>query len=472
MSFYVNFYTINKKENSTKLPGDATYSWTCNLKSPCGIINPSIEVAFTEETTDPSNLNYCYISLWGRYYWVNEWTWADGYWTASCTVDVLASYRGDIGASTLYVLRAQSQSDPDIIDTVYPAKVDAYFSHSSGTVEGWVNSPNPNSGTYVVGIVSNDNSVAGGIAYYALTGEQMASFRAYMLGDIKEWEEITDFSGDIAKAFIDPFQYVVSCLWFPFPISSVGSATPIKFGFWTSNVTGTPLTMYFAQHSVTIAFPERTEADSRRWLYCSPFATYYLRAMPFGLIPIDPISLDKQSIDCYIATDLVTGLAELQIIVDGNTIATKTANVGVQVQLSQISTDYTTLATGNGGGLISNIFDKIGGAIVGAVDALANGYSLSGIASSAQAGMASAEVSGSSGGMYAVTQGAMYTLYARYLDPVEEDIERFGRPLCKNVQISTLSGFILCGHGDIAIDGTAEESRRVREYLEGGFYYE
>lgn len=472
MSFNVSFYTINKRENSTKLPGNAIYSWACNLKSPCGIINPSIEIGFTDETTDPSNLNYCYISLWGRYYWINEWTWADGYWTATCTVDVLASYRGEIGASTLYVLRAQSQSDPEIIDTIYPAKVNAYFSHSSGAVNGWINTASPNSGTYVIGIVSNDNSVMGGVSYYALTGEQMGDLRAYMLGEIKDWDDITDFSGDVAKAFIDPFQYVVSCLWFPFEINSVGSQTPIKFGFWTSNVSGRPLTSYLAQHSTTLGFPERTTSDSRRWLYCAPFATYYLVAQPFGIIPIDPISLDKSQLSCAISTDLVTGLSILRISVDGNIIATKTANIGVQVQLSQINTDYTTLATGNGGGLISNIFDKIGGAIVGAVDALANGYSLSGIASSAQAGMASVETSGSSGGMYAVTQCAMLQLYARYLDPVEEDIERFGRPLCKNVRINTLSGFILCGHGDIAIDGTAEESRRVREYLEGGFYYE
>lgn len=477
MAFVVQFYTINKRENSTKLPGNSTYAYNCELKAPCSIINPDLSIVFGQNTTNPSGLNYCYVSLWGRYYWIRDWTWTNGTWVASCDVDVLASYKTEIGSSNVYVLRSESNVDYNVVDTIYPAKYGVEFASAFGGGLGWVSSPNPNSGTYVLGVVNNDDAVAGGVAYYALTGEQMAQFRAYMLQDIKDWDQITDFSGDIAKAFIDPFQYVVSCIWFPFSLTTqVGSNTNIRFGFWTSDVQGAPLTQYSATFQTTIAFPDRATPDSRKWLYLAPFATYYLYAMPFGIIPIDPTAIDSNGITDTVTVDLVTGLATLAVSTAASEpstlIAHKTANVGVQIQLSQISTDYTSFASSNGGGLLSNIFDKLGGAIAGAADALANGYNLAGIASSAQAGAATVQTSGSSGGMTAVVQGAAHVLYAKYLNPVEEDIERFGRPLCKNVVINTLSGFVLCGHGDIGIDGTAEESRRIREYLEGGFYYE
>lgn len=475
MSFQVGFYTVNKKENSTKLPDSSSYSYTCNLKAPSGIVNPTLEIAFVDGTTNPSDLNYCYIPSFGRYYWIDEWTWTGGYWTCSCRVDVLATYKAEIGISTVYVLRSQSNYDNNVVDSVYPAKYGVEFASAFGGGLGWVNTPNPNTGTYVIGIVNNDDSVAGGVSYYALTGDQMAQFRAYMLQEIVSWDEIKDFSGDVAKAFIDPFQYVVSCLWFPFEITG-GAAKNIKFGFWTSDIEGAPLTRYSMTFSTDIAFPDRAAPDDRKWLYLAPFATYYLYAMPFGIIPIDPTAITAAGLTDTVVVDLVTGIATLQVLSKADSpstiIAHKTANVGVQIQLSQISTDYTGLSQSNGGGLISNIVDKLGGSIVGAIDALVNGYSASGIASSAQAGAATVQTSGSSGGMAAVVAGAAHILYAKYLTPVDEDIERFGRPLCKNVRLGTLSGFVLCGHGDIDIPGTAEEIRQVREYLEGGFYYE
>ena len=46
-----------------------------------------------------------------------------------------------------------------------------------------------------------------------------------------------------------------------------------------------------------------------------------------------------------------------------------------------------------------------------------------------------------------------------------------GSPLCEVRQINTLSGYILCCDVELTIPCTAEESDRIKSYMEGGFFY-
>lgn len=47
-----------------------------------------------------------------------------------------------------------------------------------------------------------------------------------------------------------------------------------------------------------------------------------------------------------------------------------------------------------------------------------------------------------------------------------------GRPCYKNVQISTLSGYIKCAGASVDIAGLAGEKEMVNSFLNNGFYYE
>ena len=114
----VTFYNFSKRRNSTKRPSGGT-SYTCLLKEDTSTARPSIAIKWNGSSSAPAGFNYCYIPDFGRYYWVNSWTYSERQWIAACSVDVLATYKTEIGGSSKYVLRAASDYDPEVIDTLY-----------------------------------------------------------------------------------------------------------------------------------------------------------------------------------------------------------------------------------------------------------------------------------------------------------------------------------------------------------------
>ena len=207
MALSVTLYTFSKRLNSTKNPpAEGGFTVQAVLKDNTSIIRPELEVV--ENVTA---YNYAYIPSFSRYYFVQDVIWEKGIWRIVLSEDVLATYKAVIGNTTAYILRCATFQDPTVTDLLYPAVTEIDTQKTEFTLEdGWVENPTVANGYYVVGIVNNLDSAYGAVAYYVMTGKEMADFRAYMLGDIQSWEQITDFSGDVAKAFIDPFQYVVS----------------------------------------------------------------------------------------------------------------------------------------------------------------------------------------------------------------------------------------------------------------------
>ena len=70
MSIVVSFGTFDKRKNSTKrIPTSSLTSFNCNLKEPCTVLNPVVELS---TSTKMSNYNVARISDFGRYYFVKE----------------------------------------------------------------------------------------------------------------------------------------------------------------------------------------------------------------------------------------------------------------------------------------------------------------------------------------------------------------------------------------------------------------
>ena len=123
MGFDVKFFVVAKRKNSTFKPADDTVKFTasCNLKESSGVLNPTISLSFTMESK-PYNLNYAYIPLFNRYYYVTDWVYKDRLWWANLKVDVLASWKSTIETTPYYVLRCSATKDTEISDTLYPVK--------------------------------------------------------------------------------------------------------------------------------------------------------------------------------------------------------------------------------------------------------------------------------------------------------------------------------------------------------------
>ena len=465
MALSITLYTFSKRLNSTKNPPtEGGYTVQAVLKDNTSIIRPELEVV--ENVTA---YNYAYIPSFSRYYFVQDIIWEKGIWRIVLSEDVLATYKSVIGNTTAYILRCATFQDPTIIDSLYPTVVGVENTSTIGSWD-WVN-PDLDKGTYVVGLVNNNDTVAGGVAYYALTGAEMAAFRAYMLGSIQSWDQITDFAGDVAKAFIDPFQYVVSCLWFPVPVPAEEGATPLGFGFWsTPDLTGHKLISTTSTQTLPLKRPKRPHNEDLVYLRYPPFAEYYAVADPWGVIPLDGNKIVDDVL--FTATfDFITGKGILRIeskagedtrnyrlLYEGQ------AQVGVTIQLSNVTFNYEKQYSGLSGALST--------AWNGFVSGIAGAFSGSGIASSMEASNSILNSTGTNSGMAAIGLGHFVALKANYFSQVAYDKADNGAPLCQHRKISDCTGYVKVENGAINFSATEPEKKMVKDYLEGGFYYE
>ena len=466
-----NFYKFSKKENSTARPTGSGNAIDIEIKSASSIFFPYIVVNRGASTAAPG-YNYCYISNFSRYYWITEWIWNEGLWEASLKCDVLATYKTDIGNEYLYALRAAYTYDGAIPDHLYPTKTGCSFDYSTS----WTMSGAGGFGaSYILGVVSKDPDF-GSITYYAVNSSNLGTILAELLDDSLLTDNgfnVADASIPLQKSIVDPIQYIKSAVYLPFTLSELSnlseSASAVKIFNWELSATAktvrppTPVTT--VTHSFTI--PKHTQTSSRgNFVNQSPYTFLTLHAPPFGNIELDTTAFANAStVDISLKVDMPTGLGVLEIS-NGSYITNRIeASVGVPIQLSQVSRDYVGAAVSGisaiGGAIGGFMSGNIGGAISSAASGIGNAVSA----------MAPKAQTIGSGGSYAQVRGGWY-LEAQFFSIVNDDITHNGRPLCQVIQPKNIPGYMLIQDGDVAIDGTQEESIEIKRYLETGFFYE
>ena len=235
----VTLYNFAKRPNSTAQPTGGTSITSVQLKEECSFQKPILKISpAIVSSFNPASFNYAYIPLWNRYYFITDWQYLNGIWECYLTVDVLASFKTAIGNTRAYILRSSSLYNGNIIDSFYPTTTVKNVSKQSVSSEIY-HSAIP-SGTYIVGVLNNSNSNLniGAINYYVLTASQFSQFLQYIFsGAIYNSSNITEIGEGLFKSLFDPFQYVISCMWFPFDPSGFGTTTEnIKIGYWDTGI--------------------------------------------------------------------------------------------------------------------------------------------------------------------------------------------------------------------------------------------
>lgn len=463
------FYQFAKRTNSTKRPSGGQ-DFGIDLKAPCNIIDPEIKIA---SQSDPTGYNYCYLPTFSRYYWVKNWTYSGGLWVASLTVDTLASYREQIGNSTEYVTRSSAQYDGTISDGLYPAsaKVQSVTTAFQGgfaeTISG---------GFFVIGFIAKNANSVGAVTYVVMTSGNAKKLSAKLLTDVSYLSiDNTEISDSLTKVLFNPYQYIVSCNYFPFDIAKITAHLPlvssVDVGWWSIDV---PCWILGEDNnkltkSVSVSIPKHPQAGSRGG-YCnaSPYTDYTIFLQPFGVIPLDASKLwGAVTLSIQYMVDLFTGDSILRIFTDSNQLVHETtAKLGVPIQLSNITFD---IPSGSGGLLHTGIAAAFGG-----IQAALSGGSFSdvgnGILNAAQATNADVASKGATGSTIAFD--SVPYMVARFKILTDDNNTDHGRPLCKRVQISTIPGYIMVDDPDIALTATAEEIDSVKSYMKNGFFYE
>lgn len=463
------FYQFEKRTNSTKRPSGGQ-GLGIDLKAPCNIINPEIKIA---TQSDPTGYNYCYLPTFSRYYWIKNWTYSDGLWNASLTVDTLASYRDQIGSATEYVVRSSVKYDGTISDGLYPAtaKVQSVTTSFQGgfaeTISG---------GFFVIGFIAKAAHSIGAITYVVMTPGNAKKLSAKLLTDVSYLSiDNSEISDNLTKVLFNPYQYIVSCNYFPFDVAILAAHLPlvakIDVGWWSVDVPGWILgeDNNNFKKSVSVTVPKHPQA-ANRGEYCNvaPYTDYTIYLQPFGVIPLDASKMwGAATLSIQYVVDLFTGDSVLRIFTnDTQLVYETTAKLGVSVQLSNINFG---IPSGSGGLLQTGIAAAFGG-----LQAALSGGTLSdvgnGILNAAQATNADVASKGATGSTIAFDM-APY-MVARFKIIADDNNEDHGRPLCQRVQLFSIPGFIMVDDPDIALPATAAEIDSVKSYMKNGFFLE
>ena len=300
------------------------------------------------------------------------------------------------------------------------------------------------------------------------------------------------------KTYFNPFQYIVSCRWFPLNSSSIslGSNTYINFGWWRSTAAVANLI-----HDETVtSYTDFSLPSLIDWTASSPdYSRYTLFVPGVGAMEIDP-AFAGLPLYCKMLVDLATGACRCEIRYDDGNISHGTANPilsvangywGVDILLTQIASDATNIASTAINSASNSLFG------MNAVDTISASNSIGpGTAASLAQSIGLLEsipllgssfkksrenllqpalsMNGAMGNFSELLNYPYLKLTIKHYDVLEPDmVDTNGLPCNRNYLLSNLSGFTVCNNASIQIQGaTMKEKLSAKSMLEGGFWIE
>ena len=461
MAYTIKLGTFTKLENSTAQP--VTTGWAqydIVFKEGAELSNPTITLQVDLATIAPFN----YAELNSKYYWIMSRTMLrNGYCVIDLKIDVLASYKTEIGAATLYVLRAAAAANGTIRDNFYP--ITAYSQTSISYQDAGTVPQGFNSGVYVINI-SGTNT--GASTLLQLTPANFKVLLTNLYTAINGFQ-LTDVIAEVVKRWGgNPQTLINGAMWFPYAFPANVTPQNIKIGAWDSGVQGSIIEdPQLTLATISYSLGKHPQAPTRGdYLNIAPYARYELCVPGAGVVSLDTTKLvDQTGIRIYRKMDAFSG--QMIVSVTGNpadyVIAYLTSQIGIPINLKSGSS-----------GIIESGVNALASTALAAITG-----SPAAIAGAVTAGIgAAAEAHGgvpTSTNMSAGCASIMYEqgwLSDTFYFVTDADNTEHGRPLCENRQISTLSGFIQVSEGYVPIPGPLPEQMEVKRLLEAGFFYE
>lgn len=309
----LKLWSFAKRGNSTAQPAasDAVEK-SVTLKAAVSMLQPAF---FVENATTPV-WNYCQFE--GRYYFINDITSVrNGLWELRCNIDVLATYKADILASSAFVVY-DTAANTEIVDSRISVKTTASVSMAIGTLSNL--STLSLTGTVVVGIVGRS-----GVGYYVMSPAQAD----YLLNNVNDWLdtvdlEIPDVSGfaDIPEAIGQlcvnltaaarqlvatgkASDSIKSAVIFPFPASVFNTSNQLVImGDYNTGRSAGKLESVILRDACTVNIPWQASD----WRRNAPFHEIYVYIPLVGVIPISPSSvMGATALNITLAVDARTG---------------------------------------------------------------------------------------------------------------------------------------------------------------------
>ena len=440
------FYKFNKKENSTARPQGDGFSIAGILNENTSIISPSMSIKFGVDIT---GYNYAYIPEFHRFYNVVSWGYALGLWRCDLYVDVLASFKPEIGAMNNYILRSASESNGNIIDGLYPTTPQTGILQSSADSVF-------NANDFIIHYVGE-----AGLKAVLISSTAMVTLCRSLWNT---WGAI-DGMTDAFAAIADPFQYVNGIQKTYAPIGFWGGqgATNIVLGAVNTGASGQDITNSKGYVAIALAVPKHPQAADRPYLKASPYSVYSARLPGIGWIsvPSEPL-YNAASVTVKYYGEPASGNLRADICIGETVIASGTGKINTDWGLAGASSSPGV------GGLIGKAVGAAAGGILGAITNFIGAGS--GILDAAGSVTATVQQSGGMSGCVGMNEPLILQL--KYQNAVQDNVEDHGRPLMAFRTINTMSGFIQCEGAHFEGICTQTEQTMIDDALNGGFFYE
>ena len=491
----IELFNFAKKPNSTAQPSSAGDMLECLMKTSSSIQFPIVELKLAPGAYPA--WNYAHIPDLGRYYFITNATYVRGVWEISLTVDVLASFKSDIGGTSMYMLRSSAQKTGTLADTLW--EVTNASTTSTVTVK---NTQAFSAGSIIINVVNGDSN--SGSTSYVMNLTNFGLFLDCIMVDADKdnVKQAQDASVDVTH--YQPIRYINSAYWFPGSVShyhytSAPQIHQLKLG----NFMATGFTCYQVFYDVatsnpltySVTLPKHPQAASRG-SFCNgaPYSEYMLNLGPFGGLPLDGAALaNAASISISVYEDLANGQGRAIVTTAGGVML---ANVTTQwgVPLPVFSGGYWDWS--------GNVSRNAGlwTAALGAGMMVAGGIGARNAASSPESASATSSMMVSGGSMVlsgfeaavkgagAARSGAIsstgsqggvadhlvkWELYATFYTIADDNNANAGRPLCKVYTPAALTGFMMAQKGLVTSSSASKtEIDAVNAKMTGGFYYE
>lgn len=485
--FEARFYNFSKRENSTARP-DLTAGLVFNftLKDRAALNSPDFRVDLGGADVVPF-YNYCYVAEWDRYYFIKDWTADHNLWIAHCSVDVLATYKDVILASTQFVSYSSVSGSAWLADTRVPVLKDVTVGQASAALPIFIST-----GIYILSCIGKTGSCLYAldlgnlkrlIASISDGGDefaQQAETRAqqFLQGgtnplsaeDMLGFATLATQNDLLGNAYGNAPSCLRSCIYVPFSSSpfAAGSGETINLGNYVTGVTGVPVNATPATGSITVSIPWHF-SDWRRG-YCEQVYLYLPLVGMVGVSSDNLTHTDTITVNyAYTCTD---GVVAYQIVAGGEVIGSYGGScainypLGVNQQASAGQVMQSVIQ-----GLTQTVSAGITGNVVGAV-AGAAGTAYSAISTALSSHPSCVGGIGGGAGSGLSRSVICYTVAHNTVIEPSDMAATMGIPTMKPLQLSSCSGYCQCANAHVSAEASLEELSQISALLNSGFFIE
>ena len=483
-------YTLSKRHNSTLQPTGTGTSVTLNLKGGSDLLTP---VFLLNSASVPA---FNYMLFEGRYYFVTGIkSVRDQLYEVSCAVDVLATYKASIQATSAFVLY-YTHTNTEISDHRLSIKTSETFAYNQGVFDA-LGTYDPNNLSIVL-MVNGVNTVCAYAIHPDDIGLMLLNINVNMIlaRNNIDWPDIHTAADwmDYLSRLIDKIADYMTSLFgqliysgkaienirsahiLPLSLSDIGSTNQRVFlGSFDTGVDALKITDQLFTDSASVTIPWQSQTDWRR---LSPYMEMYLYIPYIGVISLSVSDLiGETTLTVYMSLDKFSGDVVFQVKTgNGKIIGHYTTNLRTDFPIgaSNVSAAKST------GSMISSA--------VGAATAVAGiatggaGAMVLGGAASAALGLVNMiaptnnSIGGASGGavLGLTADKSKITCFSIFHDTTVNPHDQSaiaGEPF-NGVHSLNISGYVQTSGANVAGSMTDTEREEINQLLDGGIYIE